>query len=131
MRTLTDANFELTRLKLARHFAGQSIEVEQVDAVLTEDHRTVFFYTYFVGDVIPFSSAATCRRQSARGPSIARRSPKRCSRCPLRALIDGGSDAAVACAISAPRLIHLPLAGRPLPCFTHCESRSACAGGCS
>jgi hypothetical protein len=107
MRTLTDANFELTRLKLARHFAGQSIEVEQVDAVLTEDHRTVFFYTYFVGDVIPFSSAATCRRQSARGPSIARRSPKRCSRCPLRALIDDRSDA-VTCAISGPRLAHFP-----------------------
>jgi hypothetical protein len=45
-----DASFQLTREKLERHFAGQSIEVEQVDAVLCEDFKTVFFYTYFIGD---------------------------------------------------------------------------------
>jgi hypothetical protein len=50
VRTLADANFQLTREKLARHFAGKSIDVEQVDAVLCEDFKTVFFYAYFVGD---------------------------------------------------------------------------------
>jgi hypothetical protein len=53
MRTLADASFLLTREKLARHFAGQSIEVEQVDAVLCEDFKTVFFYTYFRNDDDP------------------------------------------------------------------------------
>ena len=49
MKSILDANFQLTREKLARHFAGKSIDIEQIDVILCEDFKTIFFLHIFCG----------------------------------------------------------------------------------
>ena len=52
-RTLTEAAFELERLRVERHAAGKSFTVEQVDCVLCEDNETAFAYCFFECDPEP------------------------------------------------------------------------------